>query len=266
MMRFWSVGVIALGWMASEGSGRDVATKKQDPPEMKSLDLGGGVKMEFVRIVAGTFNMGSDIGREDEKPVHQVTISKDFWMQSKETTQAQWKALMGGENPSQFKGDDLPVERVSWEECQTFLAKLMEKTEEQLKGLKPALPTEAEWEYACRAGSTTKWYFGDDPATLGDHAWHRSNADMKTHPVGQKTPNEWGLYDMHGNVWEWCNGWYDIYPAKAETDPKGPTSGNGQCLRGGGWNSEVDYTSSSIRDRYAPTSRRYYIGFRVALR
>jgi formylglycine-generating enzyme required for sulfatase activity len=141
-----------------------------------------------------------------------------------------------GLNPSRFKGVNLPVEQVSWEDCQEFLQKLNAKVVQQLDGKIAGLPTEAEWEYCSRAGSSAKWCFGDDERTLGDYAWVRANSEKRTHPVGQKKPNAWGLYDMHGNVWEWCQDWYAVtYSSGAVTDPTGPGSGDARCLRGGGW-------------------------------
>ncbi len=238
----------------------------QDPPERIVLDLGGGVKMEFVRIKAGKFTMGSEWGEEAEEPPHEVTISKDFWMQTTETTQGQWEAVMG-KNPSGFKGADLPVEQVSWNNGQEFLKKLDEKAKDQLKGKAAKLPTEAEWEYACRPGEKGKWCFGDDEKKLGDYAWYEKNSDEKTHPVGQKKANAWGLYDMHGNVWEWCEDWYrETSPSEAVTDPTGPAKGEYRCLCGGSW-SIVEYgTRSAIRYWSEPTFRIADVGLRVALR
>jgi formylglycine-generating enzyme required for sulfatase activity len=137
-----------------------------------------------------------------------------------------------GNNASDFKGPDTPVETASWEDCQTFLRELNEKVG---AGRKFALPTEAQWEYACRAGGTGKFCYGDDEAGLGEYAWYASNSASTTHPGGQKKPNAWGLYDMHGNVWEWCADWYGDYGAGAETDPAGASSGIARVLRGGSW-------------------------------
>jgi formylglycine-generating enzyme required for sulfatase activity len=167
--------------------------------------------MEFVLMPAGTFTMGSPASDpnayDDEKPAHQVTISKPFYMGKYEVTQAQWKAVMGSENnPSYFKGDSLPVDHVSWRDVQEFIQKL-NRREEQASGVFCRLPTEAEWEYAARAGTTTLYSFGDDAAELDDYAWYAGNADHTSYPVGQKKPNAWGLYDMHGNVSEWCQDW-----------------------------------------------------------
>ena len=162
-----------------------------------------------------------------------MTITKPFYLGKYEVTQEQWEAVMGS-NPSNFKGPKNPVEQVSWDDCQEFLDKLNAKAGGQ--GGKFVLPTEAQWEYACRAGSTGKFCFGDDEKQLGEYAWYDENSDSKTHPVGEKKPNAWGLYDMHGNVWEWCQDWYGAYGAEAVDDPSGPTTGSGRVFRGGGWN------------------------------
>ena len=138
-----------------------------------------------------------------------------------------------GSNPSYFKGPKNPVENLSWDDCQGFLSKLNAKT----RGIRGTfqLPSEAQWEYACRAGSTTRYCFGDDESQLGDYAWYEANMAGKTHPVGEKKPNAWGLYDMHGNVWEWCQDWYDDYPKSAVDDPVGPPMGAAHVDRGGSW-------------------------------
>jgi hypothetical protein len=187
------------------------------------------LKAIFVLIPAGTFMMGSpedEPGRKDHETLHQVTISKPFYLQTTPVTQGQWKQVMGN-NPSHYRGDDnLPVEGVSWNNVQEFILKLnkMEGTD------KYRLPTEAQWEYACRAGSTTAYCFGDDRGRLGEYAWI---ADYKTHPVGQKKPNEWGLYDMHGNIRELVQDEAAYYPAGHVTDPEGPSLGFRRVLRGG---------------------------------
>ena len=215
--------------------------KAQPPHENFTEDIPGGVKLEMVAIPGGSFMMGSD-KFDDEKPIHKVAV-KPFHMGKYEVTQAQWKAVMGN-NPSKFKGDDLPVETVSWNDAQEFCKKLSRMT-----GKKYRLPTEAEWEYACRAGSTGKYCFGDDESLLKDYAWYSKNSDGRTHPVGQKKPNAWGLYDMHGNVWEWCEDGYDEKPG----------------LRGGSWDYDGGFCRSAYRDPYEPGFRDIAFGFRVVV-
>ena len=236
-------------------------------PAPQPLPSGGGqsitnrLGMKFVRIPAGSFNMGSNSGNSDEKPVHRVTISKPFYMQTTEVTQAQWRAVMGS-NPSNFKGDARPVEKVSWIDVQEFIRKLNAKEGSD----KYRLPTEAEWEYAARAGSQSKYCFGDDAGRLGDYAWYDSNSGNKTHAVGQKKPNGWGLYDMHGNVWEWVQDWYgeNYYSSSSSTDPSGPSSGSYRVYRGGSWDSPTGNCRSAFRGRYDPGYRYYDLGFRLA--
>ena len=187
--------------------------------------------MEFVLLPAGEFLMGSDNGDPDEKPAHKVLLSRPFYLGKYEITQAQWMEIMGN-NPSHFKGDlNRPVERVSWTMVQEFIQRLNAKEGHDLY----RLPTEAEWEYAARAGSTGKYSFGDDDTQLPQYAWYSPHDKNTTHPVGQLKPNAWGLYDMHGNVWEWVQDWRGPYPTGAVTDPPGPATGNARGYRGGGW-------------------------------
>jgi formylglycine-generating enzyme required for sulfatase activity len=227
----------------------------QAPPAKTVVN---SIGMEFVLIPAGTFMMGSEKGEADERPVHRVTISQPFYLGKYEVTQAQWQAVMG-RNPSLFQGDaTLPVEQVWWDEVQEFLRKLnaMEG------GNKYRLPTEAEWEYAARAGSSTEYSFGDATSQLGDYAWYRANSGGKTHPVGQLKPNAWGLYDIHGNVMEWVQDWYGRYPAEPVTDPQGPPSGTHRMRRGGAWNSVAAVCRSA--NRYSvPGFRDDFLGVRV---
>ena len=186
-------------------------------------------------------------------------------MSKYEVTQAQYKAVMGT-NPSYRKGDNKPVESVSWHDAVAYCAKLTEQ--EKAAGRLPAgyeyrLPTEAEWEYACRAGTTTEYSFGNDENQLGAYAWYNSIAP--THPVGQKKPNGWGLYDMHGNVWEWCLDWHGDYPGGSTADPQGPTVGTSCVRRGGRWGSPARYCRSATRDYSQPNFRHSGVGFRIVL-
>ena len=231
-----------------------------------NVDLSKGVKLEMVLIPAGEFLMGSpdsDKGASsDFKPQHQARITKSFYLGKYPVTQEQWEAVMGN-NPSHFKGPKNPVEDVSWEDCQQFLRKLNAKA----GGDKFQLPTEAQWEYACRAGSKTKYCFGDDETQLGEYAWYGKNSGNTTHPVGEKKPNAWGLYDMHGNVWQWCADWWGWYDARSITDdPTGPPTGLCRVFRGGGWGYDAEHCWSASRGNGAgPDSRRNGLGLRVSL-
>ena len=218
------------------------------------------LKDEMVYIKGGTFNMGSNNGESDEKPVHRVTLS-DFYICKYEVTQKQWKAVMGS-NPSKLKGDNLTVEIVSWNNIQEFLRKLNAKTGGNFR-----LPTEAEWEYAARGGSRSAHYKYAGSNNAGDVAWYSGNSGRKTHAVGQKRANELGLYDMSGNVWEWCSDWYDsnYYTNSSSNNPKGPSSGSFRVLRGGSWYYEQDDVRTANRSYNIPGSRFFGNGgFRLA--
>ena len=229
----------------------------KEPPKKLAVDLGGGVKLEMVLIPAGSFTMGD----ERDKSAPKVTITKPFYLGKYEVTQEQWEAVMGS-NPSHFKGPKNPVEQVSWDNCQQFLAKLNAKSGGQ--GGKFVLPTEAQWEYACRAGSAGKFCFGDDDRQLGEYAWYGPNSDGKTHPAGEKKPNAWGLYDMHGNVYEWCQDWHGAYGAGAVNDPTGPTTGSARVFRGGGFLYGCWICQSAPRFSNVPGARSRNLGWRVA--
>jgi len=221
---------------------------------------GNSIGMKLIHIPTGEFMMGSSDEDNDEKPVHKVTISKPFYLGTYPVTQREWKAVMGS-NPSFFTGDDLPVESVSWDDVQEFIRKLNEKEGEA----KYRLPSEAEWEYACRAGTTTKYCFGDSESKLGEYAWYGNNSDGKTHPVGKLKPNAWGLYDMHGNVWEWIRDkWHSNYDG-APTDGSAWESGDGssRVYRGGGWYYYAGNCRSAYRYEYEPGHRHLYLGFRL---
>jgi formylglycine-generating enzyme required for sulfatase activity len=212
--------------------------------------------MKLKLIPGGTFTMG------DGKDAHQVTLTKPYELGVYEVTQEQYERVMGI-NRSEFKGSTNPVEQVSWVDAVAFCEKLSSLPEERSAGRVYRLPTEAEWEYACRAGTTTAYSFGDDESSLGEYAWYGSNSGRKTHPVGLKQPNPWGLYDMHGNVWEWCSDWYGDYPNDAVTDPKGPPSGSARVDRGGCWYYTAENCRSAYRRRAYPSYRDDQLGFRV---
>jgi len=226
------------------------------------LDLGGGVKMELVSIRPGSFIMGDDKGGDDERPAHKVTITKPFYLGKYEVTQQQWQAVMGS-NQSAFPGSKNTVENVSPADCQAFLKKLNEKFGG--RGAKFLLPTEAQWEYACRAGSTGKYCFGDNEQRLGEYAWFADNSQTETHPVGEKKPNAWGLYDMHGNVAEWCDEHYDkdYYKTAAAKDPH-RVSGYFLSCRGGNWYDKASECRSAYRDFQEPGHHFELVGFRIA--
>jgi formylglycine-generating enzyme required for sulfatase activity len=220
--------------------------------------------MEFVLIPAGKFMMGSpsgEKGRYDyEGPAHEVTIKNSFYIGKYPVTQKQWEKVMGS-NPSNFKGKDRPVESVSWNDVQEFIKKLNEK---ESPG-KYRLPSESEWEYVCRAGITTRYAFGDDESKLGDHAWYDTNSGFQTHPVGQKKPNSWGLYDMHGNIWELCQDkWHPDYDG-APPDGSAWEGGSSsiRVFRGGSWLNLAGVCRSAYRNRSGPGNRYDYLGFRV---
>jgi formylglycine-generating enzyme required for sulfatase activity len=223
------------------------------------------IGMELILISPGEFLMGSEDGGSWEKPVRRVHISQPFYLGKYPVTQAQWQAVMGN-NPSHFTGDlNRPVEQVSWEDAQEFLRKLNER---EKSGKPYRLPTEAEWEYAARAGTTTTYCFGDDPQRLGEYAWYSENSGSKTHPVGQLKSNAWGLYDIHGNVWEWVQDWFaeDFYRQRSnpDRDPQGPDNGQYRVLRGGSWNLVAWGVRVADRYWYEPGSRHANVGFRCA--
>jgi len=262
--------LLVVGCAAAAEAGREA--ESHGKPLVIWLDAACRGKIGFVRIPAGTFRMGSETEDDNEKPVHEVTLTKDYWMQTTEVTQAQWAAVMGT-NPSHFKGDDRPVESVSWEDCQVFIRKLNESKLKEAGSKTFGLPTEAEWEYACRAGSTGKWCFGDHEWCFGDaksklweYAWLDANSDYQTHPGGQKKPNGWGLYDMHGNVWEWCGDWHGPYSVSRVKDPTGPSSGEFRVIRGGDWISSSWDSRSAYRGFLEPAVRGGRVGLRLVLR
>ena len=272
MMKNIGMAMLALGilFAAACNDSKDSTAQAQQPgaggagkAKQLTLDLGNKVILKLVQIPAGKFLMGSPETEKDrranEGPQREVTISKPFYMGICEVTQEQYEHIVGS-NPSYFKGAKNPVEQVLWEDAVEFCKKLSAKT-----GKTVQLPTEAQWEYACRAGSATKYCFGDAEPELGDYAWYGDNSDMKPHPVGQKKPNVWGLYDMHGNVWEYCQDWHGAYAEPAKTDPTGSASGSYRVLRGGVCLYNASYCRSAYRYISVPFSRFSYRGFRLVL-
>ena len=226
-----------------------------------------GVSFKMVAVAGGEFRMGSDDGEGDEIPVHDVTLS-DYYIGETEVTQALWEAVMGS-NPSYFKGSDNPVECVSYDECITFVKKLNDKL--KAAGQLPAgrefrLPTEAEWEYAARGGNRSQGYRYSGSNTRSSVAWYYGNSKYRTHPVKKKQANELGLYDMSGNVWEWCYDWYSNgYSSSSQTNPKGPSTSYSRVLRGGSWVNDAQYCRVAGRNGSSPDDRININGLRLAL-
>lgn len=222
-----------------------------------------GIKYNMVWVEGGTFRMGATSEQDgdaydNEKPVHSVTLC-EYYIGKTEVTQALWKAVMGS-NPSEFKGDNLPVENVSWYDCQEFIRKLNSLTGQNFR-----LPTEAEWEFACRGGNNSLGYKYSGSDSIDNVAWYDGNSGDKTHPVATKSANELGIYDMSGNVEEWCCDWYGDYTSGAQTNPKGPESGSDRVYRGGSCLNIASYCRSSIRIIIIPTLRYNFLGLRLAL-
>ncbi len=257
---------------------REPIQREPQAGEARQVDLGKGVKLDLVWIPPGEFMMGSPESEEerfgDEGPQHRVELTRGFWMGKYPVTQAQWEAVLGS-NPSHFQKKvktgllssrkvtrpTNPVECVSWDACNGFVEELTHRlTHGEFR-----LPSEAEWEYACRAGSTARYCFGDSEHLLARYAWYRGNSGRETHAVGQKRPNAWGLHDMHGNVWEWCQDWYDedYYGRSPARDPENTTKNQHRVLRGGSWNYSPEYCRSAYRRYFTPDYRLYYSGFRV---
>ena len=228
-----------------------------------SISVKDGVSIDMVKVEAGTFMMGATSEMKnpdiDEKPVHQVTLTNDYYMGKYEVTQALWEAVMGS-NPSKYKGDNLPVESVSWNDCQEFISRL-----NSLTGRKFRLPTEAEWEYAARGGKKSRSYQYSGSSNISDVAWYDENCGSTTRAVGTKRPNELGIYDMSGNVWEWCHDWYSSYSSLSQMNPIGAISGACRVRRGGSWDNSVWYSRSSSRSYDTSDYSRINLGLRLAL-
>jgi len=266
------------GRHSEEARDKIAALERREAEAEKVRSALNVLNLRMVRIPGGSFLLGSEKGYDDEKPVNTVTVSA-FEMSAMEITQGQYRGVTDT-NPSYFKLDDnSPVERVNWKDAVTFCNRLSERV-----GLEPCynlatgacdfsksgfrLPTEAEWEYACRAESGLDYNLGDGESALDRAGWYQRNSQEKTHPAGQKTANTWGLYDMHGNVWEWCNDWYDkgAYQANPGKDPAGPHAGKEKILRGGGWLDTPKDSRSAKRRSYDPEKNYSDIGFRIVRR
>ena len=268
--RSWWRQITVLAWLAMVPGGCaqsvDAPTAMIQVGTPRTLPLGHGVELELVWIPAGKFLIGSPFGEDgrfiNEGRRHQVTLTQGFWMGKFPVTQQQWQQLMG-DNPSHVKAATLPVDQVNWDDCQKFTDKLS-----QLLAplhITAALPTEAQWEYACRAGSQTRFWSGQDNADLTRVAWCAPNSGDKPHAVGQKPANAWGLYDMHGNVWQWCQDGLGPYDRDAVTDPVGPAEAAERVLRGGSWSSEPDVCRAAYRFSYPPDYRLMTVGLRVVI-
>lgn len=255
------------------GNKKEPESKPESKPEVvHSKNIIKFLGMEFVLIKPGTFMMGSSAdepGRDNDETQHSVTLTKKFYIQTTEVTQGQWRKAMES-NPPYFKdgGEDCPIESVSFDDCQEFIRKL----NKQENTNKYRLPTEAEWEYACRAGSKTAFANGDitkkdlvHNANIDQIGWYSANSGRITHPVGQKKPNKWGLYDMHGNVWEWCQDRYGRYPYQYLIDPEGPSSGARRVFKGGSWLNDAAQCRSANRFRDIPSFKSRYLGFRLVM-
>ena len=250
-------GVLTTNTSSSVASGSSLAGNTITIPVKDSISI------DMVRVEAGTFTMGATAEMEDpyddEKPTHQVTLTNDYYIGKYEVTQALWQAVMG-DNPSRFNGDNLPVENVSWDDCQEFISQL-----NRITGKTFRLPTEAEWEYAARGGNKSQGYQYSGSNNLSDVAWYWGNSGEKTHAVGTKQPNELGIYDMSGNVWEWCQDRKGEYSSSSQTNPTGANSGSNHEYRGGSWCYNARYCRSSYRGSSMPDSRNNYLGLRLVL-
>ena len=270
MKKFLSFAAFALMLAATCVSftacgGDDDDEKGDDTPKFQNQTITvDGVSFKMIAVEGGTFQMGSPESDteayDDEKPQHEVTLS-NYYIGETEVTQELWETVMGS-NPSKLKGPKLPVEKVSWDDCQAFIGKLNAQTGKTFR-----LPTEAEWEYAARGGKKSKGYTYSGSNAIGDVAWHLDNSGNTTHEVGTKQANELGIYDMSGNVWEWCQDWYGetYYKNSSTTDPQGPASGTSRVLRGGSRYDFAQCCRVAYRSNYYPDHRNSYRGLRLVL-
>ena len=252
-----------LAGMLSTNTSSSVASGTSSSGNIITIPVKNGISIDMVRVEAGTFTMGATPEMknpwDDEKPTHQVTLTNDYYIGKYEVTQALWQAVMGS-NPSNFKGDNLPVENVSWNDCQEFLSKLNSITGKTFR-----LPTETEWEYAARCGMKSKGCQYSGSKNISDVAWYTDNSGSKTHSVGSKQANELGIYDMTGNVWEWCQDRYGRYDSSSQVNPTGAISGSDRVIRGGCWYCTARSCRSSCRSYNAPDDRNDNLGLRLVL-
>ena len=278
MKRIFILSLIAVAFSLST-FGQNTKPVVQDNSFKTREFSDNGVSFKMVAVEGGTFQMGSEDGESDEQPVHSVTLS-DYYIGETEVTQALWEAVMGttirdqakkGTSSADLKGIgyNYPMYYISYDDCVAFVKKLNEKM--KAAGQLPAgsefrLPTEAEWEFAARGGNSSRGYQYSGSNTLSSVAWYDDNSNLTTHPVKQKRANELGLYDMSGNVWEWCYDWYSFgYSSSSQTNPKGPSTGSYRVLRGGSWSSGAQLCRVACRNCNSPVNRYYYFGLRLAL-
>ncbi|WP_302428048.1 SUMF1/EgtB/PvdO family nonheme iron enzyme [uncultured Prevotella sp.] len=251
----------SLSGVLTTNTSSSVASGASSSGNTITIPVKDGISIDMVRVEAGTFTMGATAEMkepyDDEKPTHRVTLTNDYYIGKYEVTQALWQAVMGN-NPSSFKGDNLPVEQVSWNDCQKFISQL-----NRITGKTFRLPTEAEWEYAARGGNKSRGYQYSGSNNLSDVAWYTDNSGYKTHTVGTKQPNELGIYDMSGNVLEWCQDWYGIYSSSSQINPTGATSGSDRVNRGGSWLYDARDSRSSYRYEIMPNCRIGSLGVRL---